>query len=127
MNEIRLKRVYDPPAQTDGLRVLVDRLWPRGLKKETARIDLWLEDIAPSDRLRRWFGHDPQRFPEFRERYWQELEQNSEAVGQLLEVVRSHPVVTLLYGARDPSHNQAVVLREFVQRRLSEKSHCRQP
>ncbi|GIW44326.1 MAG: hypothetical protein KatS3mg077_1608 [Candidatus Binatia bacterium] len=125
MYEIRVKRAYDPPAPTDGFRVLVDRLWPRGLKKETARIDLWLQDIAPSDRLRRWFGHDPKRFPVFRERYRRELEQNTDALRQLLDVARSHPVVTLLYGTRDPLHNQAVVLREFVREQLARQSHTR--
>ncbi|MCX8071246.1 MAG: DUF488 domain-containing protein [Candidatus Binatia bacterium] len=112
---LRVKRVYDPVEQSDGFRVLVDRLWPRGLKKETARIDLWLKDIGPSDALRKWFGHNPERFATFNERYRKELKVNPATLGQLLEVVRQHSVVTLVYGARDRECNHAVVLREFVE------------
>jgi uncharacterized protein YeaO (DUF488 family) len=119
--QIRLKRVYDPPENSDGFRVLVDRLWPRGLHKDRAALDLWCKDIAPSDSLRKWFGHDPRRFAEFRRRYWQELERNPGAVADLEAILEKHPVVTLLYSARDPEHNQAVVLREFLLKRAGRK------
>ncbi len=121
MGEIRLKRVYEPPEEEDGLRVLVDRLWPRGLNKDKARIDFWFKEIAPSEELRRGFGHDPARFPLFRKRYEQELRENAAAVGRLLELVRGNPVVTLLYGARDRERNQAVVIREFLNTALGSK------
>jgi uncharacterized protein YeaO (DUF488 family) len=105
--------VYDDAADGDGHRVLVDRLWPRGLSKERARVDLWLKDVAPSDGLRRWFHHESPRFAEFARRYRAELDGNP-AVDELRDVVGGHDVVTLLYGARDPTENQAVVLRDYL-------------
>lgn len=111
--EIELKRVYEPKGATDGLRILVDRLWPRGLSKEQAAVDRWLRDLAPSTELRRWFGHDPARWDEFRRRYVGELQEH----GDLLEEVRSlarRGRVTLLYAARDEAHNDAVALRELL-------------
>lgn len=125
VNQIRLKRVYEPPLEADGYRILVDRIWPRGLKKNEARIDLWLRNIAPSEKLRKWFAHEPARFPSFKERYEKELAENSGTVNQLLEVLRTHPVVTLLYAARDPEHNQAVVLCDFVKRVLQSPAQGR--
>ena len=110
---IRLKRIYDQRASEDGYRVLVDRLWPRGVSKEEAAIDLWLKDVAPSRELRSWFGHQPDRFLEFAERYRAELDDNA-AVDQLRELVREHPTVTLLYGARDTRCNQAIVLADHL-------------
>lgn len=107
------RRVYDEPTDRDGFRVLVDRLWPRGVSKEHARADLWLKDVAPSDALRRWFHHEEPRFEEFVRRYRSELDTNP-AVADLRDVVASHPVVTLLYGAKDQEHNQAVVLRDYL-------------
>lgn len=107
-----LKHVYEPPQATDGMRVLVDRLWPRGLSKERAAIDEWLKDAAPSGELRRWFGHDVDRWEEFQRRYRAELE-GAEVVARLLELLRKGPV-TLLYAARDSEHNNAVVLADFV-------------
>ena len=107
----RVKRVYDPPAVEDGLRVLVDRLWPRGLTKEKAKVDLWLKDVAPSTELRRWFHHEAPLFDEFTARYDAELDANP-AVAQLRELGDTHPVVTLLVGARDPELNQGVVLEK---------------
>lgn len=101
--------------------MLVDRLWPRGLNKDKTRIDFWFKEIAPSEELRRWFGHDPARFPLFKKRYEQELRENAAAVGRLLELVRGNPVVTLLYGARDRERNQAVVIREFLNTALGSK------
>lgn len=110
-----IKRVYDAPAEDDGYRVLVDRLWPRGLTKEAAAVDLWLRDIAPSTELRKWFHHEPEKWTEFRRRYEQELRHNPDAVAQLREAIRAHHV-TLVYGAKDAEHNQAVVLRDFLAR-----------
>ncbi len=108
-----LKRAYDTPDARDGFRILVDRLWPRGVTKGDARIDLWCKEIAPSPELRTWFGHDPDKFAEFRRRYRLELAANPHAVS----TIRAHlerGAVTLVYGARDPDHNHAVVLAEFL-------------
>jgi uncharacterized protein YeaO (DUF488 family) len=115
---IRIKRAYADPAPDDGARILVDRLWPRGLKKESARLDAWLKDIAPSDALRKWFGHDPDKWPEFRRRYSRELAQAEAAEGlkALRERVARGPV-TLVYAAADEARNNAVVLAGFLDRR----------
>jgi uncharacterized protein YeaO (DUF488 family) len=104
-----LKRAYDPPEPGDGARVLVDRLWPRGLRRDGAQIDLWLKDVAPSANLRRWFGHDPARFAEFSRRYQAEMDQLSEPLQTLSRLARKG-TVTLLFGAKDREHNQAMVL-----------------
>lgn len=111
--DIKLKRAYEPPAATDGTRVLIDRLWPRGVTKEEAAIDHWLRDIAPSTELRRWFGHDVNLWDEFRRRYTAELKHHTEQVDELLRLAR-HGRVTLVFGARDEEHNDAVVLKHFV-------------
>jgi uncharacterized protein YeaO (DUF488 family) len=118
---LKLKRIYEPSALTDGYRVLVDRLWPRGLSKSRARIDLWMKDIGPSDALRKWFGHDPKRWAAFRARYWRELRQKSQLVLQLKKLLKERRTVTLLFGARDEQHNQAVALSAFLQRRRRAK------
>ncbi|MDI6910662.1 DUF488 domain-containing protein [Nocardioides sp.] len=110
---VRIKRVYDDPAKADGHRVLVDRVWPRGLSKADAAYDEWLKDVGPSTDLRRWFGHDPERFTEFAERYRAELD-GSDALARLRAIRDEHRVVTLLFGARDTEHNQAVVLRDLL-------------
>jgi uncharacterized protein YeaO (DUF488 family) len=110
---IKLKRAYAPPTSDDGFRVLVDRLWPRGVSKSAARIDLWLKEIAPSAALRKWFGHDPAKWSEFRARYMWELQKKG-AVEQLMAHVR-HGTVTLVYGAKDQEHNDAVALKEFLE------------
>jgi Uncharacterized conserved protein len=107
----RIKRVYELPDKHDGRRILVDRLWPRGLTKEKASIDLWLKDIAPSTELRKWFDHDPGRWEEFKERYLDELKGNSEQI-ELLKQELDKGIVTLVYGAKDEEHNQAVVIQE---------------
>ncbi len=112
---IRLKRVYEQPDTKDGERVLVDRLWPRGLTKEKARVDLWLKEIAPSTELRRWFGHDPAKWTEFKRRYRAELKGNKEQVARLKDEMEKGPV-TLLYGAGDAELNEAVVLLELFGR-----------
>lgn len=105
--------MYDDPAGSDGYRVLVDRLWPRGISKDEAALDAWIKDVGPSTELRRWFGHDPSKFDEFADRYRAELK-GSEALEQLRAGCRENPVVTLLYGAKDTQHNQAVVLRDLL-------------
>lgn len=110
---ITIKRVYEKPAKSDGKRVLVDRVWPRGLTKDKAAVDVWLKDIAPSSELRKWFGHDPKRWDEFRRRYREELKDRDACVKALRELTRDGPV-TLVYGARDEQHNQAVVLRDVL-------------
>ena len=110
---VRLKRAYESPSANDGTRVLVDRLWPRGVAKPDAAVDVWLKDLAPSTALRKWFGHDPARWPEFRKRYAEELRQHPELFDQLRELARAGPV-TLVYSAHDELHNDAVVLRDLV-------------
>jgi uncharacterized protein YeaO (DUF488 family) len=114
--DIRVKRIYDPPDDKDGARVLVDRLWPRGVPKEAAKLRLWLKDIAPSADLRRWFGHDPARFAEFSRRYRAELSANKDAVGRLDDLVKAGRV-TLLYAAHDTEHNDARVLADYLEAR----------
>ena len=111
--DIRLKRAYEPPARGDSARILVDRLWPRGVKKDALRLDLWLKDIAPSTELRQWFGHVPERWEEFRKRYARELDANPDAVAELRQWLK-HGRVTLVYSARDTEHNQAVALRDYL-------------
>ena len=112
---LQTKRVYLPPEEADGQRILVDRLWPRGLSKDKAQVGLWLKDVAPSDALRKWFHHETANWEEFRRRYEAELAQNP-AVAELREAVAARPS-TLLYGAKDVGHNQAVVLAEWLARR----------
>lgn len=112
--DIIIKRIYEPASDSDGFRVLVDRLWPRGVSKEKAHIDLWLKDVAPSDALRHWFGHEAEKWPKFRSRYREELRRDPEAVRTLRDAVKGRQTMTLLYGAKDEEHNQAVVLREFL-------------
>ena len=123
---VRIKRVYDPPAPEDGHRVLVDRLWPRGLRKETAQLEAWMKELAPSDDLRRWFGHDPRRFAEFRRRYLEELRMEP-ALSQLAGLTQhaSHETVTLVFAAKDLLHNNAVVLADEIQRRLRAATRAR--
>lgn len=115
---IKLKRAYAPPGPDDGQRILVDRLWPRGISKDTARIDLWLKEVAPSNELRTWFGHDPARWDEFKQRYHRELEGKPDALAQLAAEIRRSPV-TLVYGAKDEAHNNAVALKEYIESRLA--------
>ena len=113
-NSIKVKRVYDDSSAEDGIRILVDRLWPRGLKKEAARLDDWLKEIAPSNELRKWFGHDPDRWEEFKARYFHELERQNEAINKIREKASSS-TVTLLFAARDETYNNAVALREYLE------------
>lgn len=111
-----LKRVYERPSREDGFRILVDRLWPRGLSKEKAAVDSWLKDIAPSDRLRKWFNHDPRKWPEFKKRYHRELAAKADLVGVVEAIIREGQV-TLLYGAADTEYNNAAALRDFLMKR----------
>ena len=117
MNEIRCKRIYDAPEETDGFRVLADRLWPRGVKKETANIDLWAKEIAPSAELRKWFDHEPERFEAFSKLYAAELGENPAAAGFVATVreALTRGNVTLLYAARDAACNHAVVLKTWLE------------
>ncbi|MDZ7829942.1 MAG: DUF488 domain-containing protein [Halofilum sp. (in: g-proteobacteria)] len=112
---VRLKRIHDPAARDDGCRVLVDRVWPRGLRRADAAIDAWMREIAPSTELRKWFGHDPARWDEFRRRYHAELDARPELVAELRDRV-AQGTVTLCYAARDREHNNAVALKEYLER-----------
>ena len=114
---IHLARVHDRDATSSGARLLVDRLWPRGISKESLHLDEWIRDVGPSTELRKWFDHDPARFAEFSTRYRSELDSNDEAVGKLLDWCRDGPV-TLLFAAHDEDHNNAVVLRDYLKARL---------
>ena len=114
---VRVKRVYEAPSRSDGARILVDRLWPRGVTKEQARVDLWLKEIAPSAELRQWFNHEPEKWNEFKRRYVAELRQRPEVVARLVEAVRSG-LVTLVYGSKEKRFNNAVVLEEFLRTTL---------
>jgi uncharacterized protein YeaO (DUF488 family) len=113
---IQLKRVYERASRKDGIRILVDRLWPRGLTKERAAVNLWLKDVAPSTELRKWFGHDPAKWEQFQVRYRKELGEKKEALKLLREQSNEH-TVTLVYGARDEEHNEALVLKKVLERR----------
>jgi len=110
---IQLKRIYEAGSKEDGYRILVDRLWPRGFTKEKAALDLWLKEIAPSNELRKWFGHDPDKWKEFQKKYRQELKQNKEAVEILKDYIQKGNV-TLLYAAKDEEHNEAQVIKDFI-------------
>lgn len=112
---ISCKRVYDDPSPDDGTRVLVDRLWPRGVSKEDAALDAWMQDVAPSDELRRWFDHEPEKWLEFRRRYHEELDEKEEVVADLQEMMEEGRL-TLLYAAKDREHNNAVALMDYLQR-----------
>jgi uncharacterized protein YeaO (DUF488 family) len=112
---IKLKRAYEPASEDDGLRVLVERLWPRGISKQKAQIDLWLKDLAPSTELRQWYGHDPARWPQFRKRYQAELKSKGDLLA-LLKYVTQEKTVTFVYAASDEERNSAVALKEFLER-----------
>jgi uncharacterized protein YeaO (DUF488 family) len=110
---VSVKRVYEPSVPSDGVRVLVERLWPRGMRKESLKMNAWLKDIAPSDTLRRWFNHDPAKWPEFRRRYFAELNRHRDALQPILDA-EAHGNVTLLYSAHDTEHNNALVLKDHL-------------
>lgn len=113
LDHIKLKRAYEPPASDDGTRILIDRLWPRGVKKANAAIDECMKEIAPSTTLRKWFGHDPERWPEFRRRYRSEIQQHPEQFDRLC-MLAQHGRITLVFSARDEAHNDAVVLKDLL-------------
>lgn len=114
MSAITIKKIYAPVSKSDGYRVFVDRLWPRGLKKENAHFDIWMKDIAPTPELRKWFNHEPEKFHSFGIKYKTELEHNK-AVQTLTNAVKDHPVITLLYAAKDEHCNHALVLKEYLE------------
>ncbi|HNQ34642.1 MAG TPA: DUF488 domain-containing protein [bacterium] len=116
MKRIQVKRVYEPAGPADGVRVLVDRLWPRGLSKAKAAVNEWLKEAAPSQVLRQWFSHDPRKWPEFRKKYFEELDSRPEVVFKLRQLLRKGPA-TLLYGARDENFNNAVALAEYLKKK----------
>jgi uncharacterized protein YeaO (DUF488 family) len=113
---IKIKRVYESSSEEDGFRILVDRLWPRGLSKESAQIDAWLKDIAPSDSLRKWFSHDPKKWIEFKKRYHEELKEKKDTVSKIKSLEKEKRMVTFLYSAKDKEHNNAVFLQEYMQK-----------
>ncbi len=116
---IKVKRVYDEPEKADGLRILVDRLWPRGLSKHKAAIDIWMKEISPSTELRKWYGRDPEKWPEFKARYAKELDANKKGVKELMATIYAHPVVTLLYGSRERNLNNATALISYIEQMIS--------
>jgi uncharacterized protein YeaO (DUF488 family) len=120
MTVIHIKRAYEPAAPGDGKRFLVDRVWPRGVTKDALHIDAWLKEVAPSTELRKWFGHDAARWSEFQQRYRRELRGDAQGLAPILEAAQTGDV-TLVYGARDTEHNQAVVLKQFVEEELAKR------
>lgn len=111
-----IKRIYDKPEKKDGVRILVDRLWPRGLSKNKVRIDLWLKEIAPSDALRKWFAHDPVKWGQFKEKYLIELKQKKELINKIKQIEKEKRIITLLFSAKDEKHNNAIILKEALQK-----------
>ncbi|HJT98383.1 MAG TPA: DUF488 family protein [Rhodanobacteraceae bacterium] len=124
---IKLKRAYEKASKDDGFRILVDRLWPRGVSKVDAHIDAWLKDVTPSPKLRTWFGHDPEKWAEFRRRYTAELKQDSAAVAELRDLVAEKRNVTFVYGAKDAEHTHAIVLKAFVERSSPARASAKTP
>lgn len=122
---IKIKRVYEHPEKDDGMRILVDRLWPRGLTKKKASVDLWLKDIAPSTELRKWFGHDPDKWKRFRARYQTEIRNNHDLI-KALKQKATEGTITLIYGARDQKHNEALVLKQFLEKNKQRAATTRQ-
>lgn len=114
---VKVKRIYDDYDPEDGYRVLVDRLWPRGVSKEKAHVDLWMRDIAPSTELRKWFRHDTQKWDEFTAQYTKEIKENTGQLEELNKILREHATVTFLYAARDTEHNDAVVLKQVLSKK----------
>lgn len=117
---IELKRVYDPASESDGYRILVDRLWPRGLTEESARVDLWLRRLAPTTELRKWYSHDVEKWPEFQKRYESELAAHGELLDLILDIERHRKIVTILFGAKDEEHNEANVVLTVLRRRTAD-------
>lgn len=118
MIDVKIKRIYEPLGDADGYRVLVDRLWPRGVKKESADIDLWMKEVTPSTGLRTWFGHDPEKWAAFSRKYRAELQKEEASVKKLVALAKKHKTVTLLYAAKDQKHTHALVLQRYVNSQL---------
>jgi uncharacterized protein YeaO (DUF488 family) len=116
--DIPLKRVYEEPSESDGTRILVDRLWPRGLTKEKAKVDVWLKDLAPTTELRKWFNHEPSKWTEFKKRYWDEISNNTDALSTFKKYLADGKV-TIVYGAKDEKHNDAVVIKQYLDKKAS--------
>ncbi len=114
---IRTKRIYDAPDGEDGFRILVERLWPRGVRKERAAVDLWMRDAGASPALRKWFGHDPAKWEEFEDKYFHELSEKPDVIDQLAVLAREHPLITFLFAAKDKEHNNAVALKKYLDMR----------
>jgi uncharacterized protein YeaO (DUF488 family) len=123
---IQLKRVYDPPGSADGIRFLIERLWPRGIKKTSLRLDAWLKEAGPSHELRKWFSHDPKKWNEFRRRYFRELSRNADALKPIVKAARGRRV-TLLFSSHDTEHNNAVALKEYLESKMCGKKATRIP
>jgi uncharacterized protein YeaO (DUF488 family) len=121
---LKLKRAYEPGTRSDGTRILVERLWPRGLSKDTLRVDAWLKDVGPSTELRQWFGHDPDKWPRFRDRYFRELDSRPEAWRPIVAAAR-RGTVTLVYSSRDTEHNNAVALEDYLRPKVRRQSRSR--
>ncbi|MGC8568141.1 MAG: DUF488 domain-containing protein [Candidatus Micrarchaeia archaeon] len=119
MPSIKVKRVYDKREVTDGARILVDRLWPRGVRHDGSKVDIWFKNIAPSTELRKWFSHEVEKWPEFRERYIKELEQNP-SIDKFISIIKDNGTVTFLYASSDTEHNNALVLKEFIDKKLKD-------
>jgi uncharacterized protein YeaO (DUF488 family) len=117
--EIKIKRIYEKFSEDDGFRILIDRLWPRGIKKGEAKIDLWFKEIAPSEKLRKWFKHDVSKWEEFKKMYEEEINQNEKELKKLIDIIKNKKVVTLVFSSKDREHNNAVVLREILLKYLS--------
>lgn len=111
---IKIKRAYKPPEESDGFRILIDRLWPRGVSKEKAKLDLWLKDVAPSNELRKWFSHDPSKWQEFQEKYRAELKNKNQILNEIKDLEKDNETLTLIYSAKDEEHNNAVVLKDVI-------------
>ena len=116
---IKIKRIYDQPAKEDGFRILVDRLWPRGISKEKAKVDLWLKEIAPSNELRKWFSHDPAKWDEFKKRYAMELEAKQDLIQEIKRMEKETGKVTLLYSSKETKHNNAIALKALIEKKES--------
>jgi uncharacterized protein YeaO (DUF488 family) len=112
---IKLKRIYEEPTKNDGFRILVDRLWPRGVSKKRAKLNLWLKDIAPTGSLRKWFAHDPKKWTLFQKKYMDELQANKESIEQIKKLIKIRKNITLLYAAKDQEHNEAIVIKDFLE------------
>jgi uncharacterized protein YeaO (DUF488 family) len=115
---IKVERIYDNPTGGDSFRILVDRLWPRGLRKDKVRVDLWQKDIAPSNTLRKWFGHDEKKWDEFKNRYFKELDKNNETVNNIIKVAQEQKSITLLYDSKEKRFNNAVALKEYLEEKF---------